>query len=92
MAWNGYAGKILEVDLTSGAIETVELDRTMAEQYVGGKGFGIHTIYERLPVGCDPLGPRQYPGFRHRSADRDISPGIGQDGALYQESRHRFMA
>jgi aldehyde:ferredoxin oxidoreductase len=57
MAWNGYAGKMLEVDLTSGAIEIVELDREMAEKYVGGKGFGIHTIYNRLPVGCDPLGP-----------------------------------
>jgi aldehyde:ferredoxin oxidoreductase len=55
MVWNGYAGKVLEVDLTSGAIDSVELDRDLVEQYVGGKGFGIHTIYNRLPVGCDPL-------------------------------------
>ncbi len=53
--WNGYAGKILEVNLSSKTIETVELDRTMAEQYIGGKGFGIHTLYHRLPAKCDPL-------------------------------------
>ncbi len=53
--WNGYAGKILEVDLSSKTIETVELDRAMAEQYIGGKGFGIHTLYHRLPAECDPL-------------------------------------
>ncbi|MBT8359766.1 MAG: aldehyde ferredoxin oxidoreductase family protein [Deltaproteobacteria bacterium] len=55
MVWNGYAGKILEVDLTTGVIESIELDRDLAENYVGGKGFGIHTIFNRLPVGCDPL-------------------------------------
>ena len=55
MTWKGYAGKVLEVDLTSGHIESVELDKDMAEKYVGGKGFGIHTLYNRLPTGCDPL-------------------------------------
>ena len=53
--WKGYAGKILEVDLSSGTIEQVDLDRETAEKYVGGKGFGIHTLFHRLPAGCDPL-------------------------------------
>ncbi|MEN8127863.1 MAG: aldehyde ferredoxin oxidoreductase family protein [Planctomycetota bacterium] len=53
--WNGYAGKILEVDLSSGTIKTVNLDREIAENYIGGKGFGIHTLYHRLPAGCNPL-------------------------------------
>ena len=57
MSWNGYAGKILEVDLSTGDIRTSELDRDLAEQYIGGKGFGIHTLYNRLPVGTDPLSP-----------------------------------
>ncbi len=53
--WNGYAGKILDIDLSSGAVKTVDLDRDMAEKYIGGKGFGIHTLYHRLPANCDPL-------------------------------------
>jgi len=57
MTWKGYAGKILEVDLTSGLTETIELDRKIAEKYIGGKGFGIHTLYNRMPAGCDPLSP-----------------------------------
>ncbi|MBE0586090.1 MAG: aldehyde ferredoxin oxidoreductase, partial [Desulfofustis sp.] len=55
MNWNGYAGKVLEVDLNSGRITSGELDREVVEQFIGGKGFGIYTLYNRLPVGCDPL-------------------------------------
>jgi len=57
MEWSGYAGKVLEVDLTSGSITINELDRDMAEQFVGGKGFGASILYDRLPAGCDPLSP-----------------------------------
>ena len=45
--WKGYAGKILEVDLSSGTIERIDLDREIAEKFVGGKGFGIHTLFNR---------------------------------------------
>ncbi len=53
--WKGYTGKVLEVDLSSGAIKRIDLDRDTAEKYIGGKGFGIRTLYHRLPAGCDPL-------------------------------------
>ncbi len=53
--WKGYAGKILEVDLGSGKIDRVALDRDIAEKYIGGKGFGIHTLFHRLPAGAEPL-------------------------------------
>jgi len=53
--WNGYAGKILEVDLSTGTIESVPLNKEMAQKYIGGKGFGIYTLYHRLPVKCAPL-------------------------------------
>ena len=51
----GYTGKILEVDLSSGRMETSELPVEMAEKYLGGKGIGIRMLYDRLPVGVDPL-------------------------------------
>ncbi len=53
----GYTGKVLEVDLSGGSVETRGLSQEMAEKYLGGKGFGARLLYDRLPVGVDPLSP-----------------------------------
>jgi aldehyde:ferredoxin oxidoreductase len=53
--WHGYTGKILDVDLTSAVISEAELDRSLAEDYMGGKGFGAKILYDQLPPGCEPL-------------------------------------
>ena len=78
MTWKGYAGKVLEVDLTSGHIESVELDKDMAEKYVGGKGFGIHTLYNRLPAGCDPLSPENMLVFATGPLTGTSAPASGR--------------
>jgi aldehyde:ferredoxin oxidoreductase len=57
MAWHGYAGRILEVDLSAGTVETRDLPRSLAVDYLGGKGFGAQILSDRLPAGCDPLAP-----------------------------------
>jgi len=53
--WHGYTGKILDVDLTSAVISEAELDRSLAEDYMGGKGFGAKILYDQLSPGCEPL-------------------------------------
>lgn len=53
----GYQGKILEVDLTSGRIETLPLDFELAVDYLGGRGLGARIFYDRIDPRCDPLGP-----------------------------------
>ena len=53
--WHGYTGKILDVDLTSAIISETELDRSLAENYMGGKGFGAKILYDQLPPKCEPL-------------------------------------
>jgi aldehyde:ferredoxin oxidoreductase len=53
--WHGYTGKILDVDLTSATVSEAELDRSLAEDYMGGKGFGAKILYDQLPPRCDPL-------------------------------------
>jgi aldehyde:ferredoxin oxidoreductase len=53
--WHGYTGKILNVDLTAAAISEIELDRSLAQEYMGGKGFGAKILYDQLPPKCDPL-------------------------------------
>ncbi|MCG8509527.1 MAG: aldehyde ferredoxin oxidoreductase family protein [Rhodospirillales bacterium] len=56
MTWHGYAGKILEVDLSAGTVGIRDLPRNLAVNFLGGKGFGAKILSERLPPGCDPLG------------------------------------
>lgn len=54
----GYAGKILQVDLTTGKISTFPLDEKMAHDYVGGTGFGA-ALYAQINEGKDisAIGP-----------------------------------
>ena len=54
---NGYMGKILNVDLTTGSIETEAPDENICRDYIGGYGTGARLLYDRIPAGADPLGP-----------------------------------
>lgn len=53
----GYAGQILEVDLTTGTHRIVELSQELAEQFIGGTGIGAHLLWEYGAYKADPLGP-----------------------------------
>ncbi len=54
---NGYAGKILRVDLTSGKIEIEEPSESFYRRYLGGNGFVGYHLLKETPAGADPLGP-----------------------------------
>ena len=51
-----YSGKWIQVDLTSGKIETGDTDRSLLEKYIGGKGLGF-ALLEKIAPSPDPLGP-----------------------------------
>ncbi|NLG96933.1 MAG: aldehyde ferredoxin oxidoreductase family protein [Chloroflexi bacterium] len=54
---NGWAGKILDIDLSSGAVKTYPLDERMARQYVGGRGLGARILWDEVGPEVDPLSP-----------------------------------
>ncbi|HHX28298.1 MAG: aldehyde ferredoxin oxidoreductase family protein [Bacillota bacterium] len=54
---NGYAGKILRVDLTRRSISVEEPPETFYRKYFGGTGFIAHYLLKEVPKGADPLGP-----------------------------------
>ncbi len=54
---NGYAGKILRVNLTSGEISTEAPPETFYRRYLGGQGFIAYYLLKDVPRGADPLGP-----------------------------------
>ena len=53
----GYAGRILRVNLTSQEMATEEPEASFYRQYLGGRGFIIHTLLREVPAGADPRGP-----------------------------------
>ncbi|WP_236035371.1 aldehyde ferredoxin oxidoreductase C-terminal domain-containing protein [Haloarcula rubra] len=50
-------GRILRVDLSAGAAESVRVPDEWRRKYVGGKGLGARYLYDELTAGTDPLGP-----------------------------------
>ena len=52
MAVYGWMGKLLRVNLTTGAITTE--DTTQYQKYIGGMGFGYRIIYNEVPLETHP--------------------------------------
>lgn len=53
---NGYAGKILHVDLTSGTLEIEEPEESFYRKYYGGSAMGMYYLLKHTPPEADPLG------------------------------------
>jgi len=54
---NGYAGRVLHVDLTSGDIETKPLDMERAKLFIGAEGLDLRDAFDLIKPGIDPLSP-----------------------------------
>jgi aldehyde:ferredoxin oxidoreductase len=59
----GYMGKMLNVNLTTGKIEEEPLDEDLCRNYIGGYGIGAKLLYDRIPAGANPLGPNNILGL-----------------------------
>ena len=57
MEERAFNGKILNVDLSTGAIEAEQLPEQMYRTHLGGYGLGARLLFDRIPRGADPLGP-----------------------------------
>jgi aldehyde:ferredoxin oxidoreductase len=56
----GYAGKILNIDLSHEKITETRIENEILRQYVGGRGLGARILWDRLGSRwekIDPLGP-----------------------------------
>ncbi len=53
----GYAGGVLEVNLSDGSVEKRPLDMEIARDYMGGLGVNTKLGYDRITPGADPLSP-----------------------------------
>ncbi len=60
----GYAGKVLHVDPTTGAIEVEGPSESFYRTYMGGSGMALHYLLRTMPVGAGPL-PRERDDRHH---------------------------
>ncbi len=57
---SGYAGKFLEVDLSSEDIKEIAFEDEVLKDYIGGRGLAAKVLWDRLGTeweAIDPLGP-----------------------------------
>ena len=76
--FDGYAGRILEVDLTGGKTKRISLEWHVASKYIGGKGFAARYFYDQLPQGCDPFDPENLLVFATGPLTGTLVPGSGR--------------
>ena len=55
---DGYAGKILRIDLTGEKISKEKLQQKLCKEFIGGRGFVAKTLYDELPPDTDPFGEK----------------------------------
>jgi len=53
----GWMGRVLNVDLGSGAITTTPLDMDMAQKFIGGRGLGARLLWDLVGPEVDPFSP-----------------------------------
>ena len=59
----GYAGKILHVDLTLGSLDIEEPPEELYRTYMGGSALGLYYLLKNTPAGADPYGPENTLAF-----------------------------
>ncbi|MGQ9459782.1 MAG: aldehyde ferredoxin oxidoreductase family protein [Candidatus Bathyarchaeaceae archaeon] len=52
----GYAGRVLNVDLTHKKTKIEPISNGFCEKYIGGNGFAIRMLYDKTKPKVDPLG------------------------------------
>jgi aldehyde:ferredoxin oxidoreductase len=53
----GYAGTILRVDLSNAGIRKEPLSESLAENFLGGRGFVAKMLYDEIPPDIGPYDP-----------------------------------
>lgn len=57
MVNNGYVGKILQVDLSTGKTNIGKLDLDLAQRFIGGRGLATKILLDEIDPTVDPLSP-----------------------------------
>ena len=71
----GWAGSVLEVDLTAGSARQQALSKAFAREYLGGSGFNSARLFELLQPGVEPLSRENVLMFGVGTLTGTLAPG-----------------
>src|SRR5512143_842755 len=75
---NGYTGKLLFVNLTTGEIHARDLNREYAAAYLVASALAARYLYDWLTTETDPLGPDNPLVFMNGPLDGTGAPSSGR--------------
>ena len=74
----GYMGQILRVDLTKGKVSKEALKENDCKMFLGGSGLATKYLFDEVPKGTDPLGPKNKLIFMTGPLTGTESPSAGR--------------
>lgn len=74
----GYAGRVLRIDLSTGRTSAEPLPLSMAEDYIGGRGFNMKRLWEMVPPEMTPDSPDNPVIFGAGPLDGTLFPGASR--------------
>ncbi|MEW6082320.1 MAG: aldehyde ferredoxin oxidoreductase family protein [Bacillota bacterium] len=78
MKYQGYAGKVLRVDLTDRKVSVEETPEELARGFLGGNGFGVRVLWDETGPGVDALDPGNRLVFASGPLSGTTWPGAGR--------------
>ena len=76
--WYGWIGTILKVDLTKGKLVKQSLDRSLAKNFIGGRGINSKILFDETEPEIDPLSPDNALISGTGPLDGTLSPSSGR--------------
>lgn len=73
-----YRGKLLWVDLTTQTVQEEAIPESWMREFIGGEGFVIKLLYDRLPAKIDPLSPENLLIFASGPLNGSMAPSSGR--------------
>lgn len=74
----GWAGKILEVDLSLEKISEAKLDEKLVRNFIGGRGLGVKLLYDRVGPDVKPFDPKNLLIFLTGPLTGTLAPTSGR--------------
>jgi aldehyde:ferredoxin oxidoreductase len=75
---NGWQGRILTLNLTTGASDTLHLPLEVYRGFLGGADLAAKLLYDRIPADADPLGPENVMAVMTGPLTATNYPGCGR--------------
>ena len=89
--WYGWAGTILNVDLTNMKLSKEPLTKEFATKYIGGSGFGARILYDEVGPEVDGLDPENIIVIGQGPLSGTTAPSGSRYDLISKSPPHRYL-